>query len=125
MFNRRFVPKSITSVIAASALVLAAVPAFAHSHPVSMTPAKDAVTGAPTEVSILFSEDLEPKFSTLALEDSAGAIVSKEKAVLDPANAKHLSLALPKLAPGVYTVDWVSSSVDGHTLKGKYSFTVK
>jgi methionine-rich copper-binding protein CopC len=125
MFNRRFVPRSIAGSIAAFALVLAAVPAFAHSHPVSMTPAKDAVTGAPTEISIVFSEDLEPKFSTLAVEDSTGVIVSKQKAVLDPANAKHLTLALPKLAAGVYTVDWVSSSADGHTLKGKYSFTVK
>jgi methionine-rich copper-binding protein CopC len=121
MYNRSFVRTSV----AAFALALAAVPAFAHSHPVTMTPAKDAVTGAPTEVSIIFSEDLEPKFSTLALEDSAGKVVSTKKAVLDPANAKHLSLALPKLSPGVYTVDWVSSSTDGHTLKGKYSFTVK
>jgi methionine-rich copper-binding protein CopC len=121
MFNR----SSLRLTSAAFALVLAAAPAFAHSHPVTMTPAKDAVTNAPTEISIVFSEDLEPRFSSLKLEDSTGTIVSKQASVLDPANAKHLTLALPKLAPGVYTVDWVSSAVDGHRLQGKYSFTVK
>ena len=121
MFHR----SALRVTSAALALVLAAAPAFAHSHPVTMTPAKDSITGAPAEVSIVFSEALEPKFSSLKLEDSTGAIVSKQASVLDPANARHLTLALPRLSPGVYTVDWVSSSVDGHRLSGKYSFTVK
>ena len=121
MFNLRHLRTSV----AVCALVLAAAPAFAHSHPVTMTPAKDSTVSAPTEVSIIFSEDLEPKFSSLKLVDSADKTVSKVPSVLDPANAKHMTLALPHLAPGVYTVDWISSSADGHRLQGKYSFTIK
>jgi methionine-rich copper-binding protein CopC len=121
MFERKY----LRLATAAVAVMLSALPAFAHAHPVTMTPAKDAVIGAPTEVSIVFSEDLEGKFSTLALEDSSGKIVSTAKAVLDPANARHLTLALPKLPQGAYTVDWTSVATDGHRLSGKYTFTVK
>jgi hypothetical protein len=89
-----------------------------------MTPAKDSTVTAPKEVSIIFSEELDGKFSTLALQDSMGMVMSKTKAVLDPKDAKHLTLALPALAPGVYTVNWVSVASDGHKEQGKYSFTV-
>jgi len=105
---------------------LMAVPAaFAHSHPVTMTPAKDSTVSAPKEVSVNFSEDLEPKFSMLELQDSMGMVISKTPSVLDSKDAKHLTLALPTLAPGVYTVHWVSVATDGHRLEGKYNFTVK
>jgi methionine-rich copper-binding protein CopC len=121
MFNR----SRLRSSVAVCALILAAAPAFAHSHPVTMTPAPDSVVSAPTEVSIVFSEDLEPKFSSLKLKDSAGNVVSKAPSVLDPANAKHMTLALPPLPPGVYTLEWMSSSVDGHKLSRSYTFTIK
>jgi len=111
--------------VAAAVLMLASVPAFAHAHPVTMSPAPDSTVTAPTEVSIIFSEDLEPKFSSLKLVDSAGNVVSKQPSVLDPKNAKHMTLALPKLAPGVYTLRWMSSALDGHKMSRSYNFTVK
>jgi len=111
--------------VAVCALVLAASPAFAHSHPVKMAPDKDATVGAPKEISIEFSEALDPKLSTLELDDDKGVAVSKATAVLDPSDAKHLTLALPALAPGVYSVKWVSVATDAHRLNGTYSFTVK
>jgi hypothetical protein len=105
--------------------LVAAPAALAHSHPVTMTPAKDSTISAPTEVSVNFSEDLEPKFSSLELQDSMGMVIGKTPSVLDPKDAKHLTLALPTLAPGVYTVHWISVAADGHRLEGKYNFTVK
>jgi methionine-rich copper-binding protein CopC len=36
-----------------------------------------------------------------------------------------MSVALPKLPPGVYTVNWVAVSVDTHRSQGEYKFTVK
>jgi len=105
--------------------LVAAPAALAHSHPVTMTPAKDSTISAPTEVSVIFSEDLEPKFSSLELQDSMGMVIGKTPSVLDPKDAKHLTLALPTLAPGVYTVHWISVAADGHRLEGKYNFTVK
>jgi methionine-rich copper-binding protein CopC len=76
-------------------------------------------------VSVNFSEDLEGKLSSLELQDSMGMVLSKTPSVLDPKDAKHLRLALPTLAPGVYTVHWISVATDGHRLEGKYNFTVK
>ncbi len=110
---------------AAFAFILAATPAFAHSHPVTMLPAKDSTVSAPTELSVVFSEDLDAKGSSLKLENSSGEIVSKDASMLDPAHAKHMTLKLPKLAPGVYTVAWITLSTDGHRLMGRYGFTVK
>ena len=121
MFTRRH----LHPATAVAALVMAAAPAFAHSHPVSMTPAKDSTVGAPKEISVMFSEDLEPKFSSLKLQDASGKVVSTDQSVLDAKNAKHLTLQLPSLPAGVYTVLWISSSSDGHREQGKYSFTIK
>jgi len=120
MLQRTFLRISL----AAGIMLIAAPMAFAHAHPVTMTPAKDSTVTAPTEISIFFSEALEPKFSTLQLQDSTGMVVSKATTVLDPKDAKHLTLALPTLTPGVYTVNWVSVATDGHRMPGKYSFTV-
>ncbi len=111
--------------LAACAMLVAVPMAFAHAHPVTMTPAKDSTVTEPKEISVIFSEALEPKFSTLALQDSMGMVVSKAHSVADPKDAKRLTLALPTLAPGVYTVIWVSVADDGHKEQGKYSFTVK
>jgi methionine-rich copper-binding protein CopC len=90
-----------------------------------MSPAKDAAVSAPTVVSVMFSEALEPKFSTMELQDDKGTVVSKVPSAVDPADAKHMTLALPTLAPGVYSVHWVTVALDGHKLAGTYSFTVK
>lgn len=113
------------TLLAFAALILSAVPALAHAVPKAMTPAPDSTVSAPTEISMTFSEDLEPKFSVIKLLDSTGAIVSKEASVLDKADAKHMTLALPKLPPGVYTVQWTSSATDGHRLSRTYTFTIK
>ena len=113
------------ALIAFAAVVLATVPAFAHAVPKAMTPAPDSTVSAPPEVSMTFSEELEPKFSVIKLLDSKGAVVSKAAAVLDPSNAKHITLALPKLPAGVYTVRWTSSAADGHRLSRTYTFTIK
>jgi copper resistance protein C len=106
-------------------LALYAVPAFAHSRPKTMTPAADSVVSAPAELSVFFTEPLEPKFSSLQLTDKKGAVLSKASSVVDPSNPTHVTLALPKLAAGVYYVHWISVATDGHRLDGNYSFTVK
>jgi methionine-rich copper-binding protein CopC len=51
--------------------------------------------------------------------------VAQGKASVDPANARHLSVMLQPLAPGVYTVSWVAIAVDSHRTQGHYQFTVK
>jgi hypothetical protein len=104
---------------------IAATPAaFAHTHPTKMMPAANATVSAPANVMIHFSEALEPKFSMITLTDAAGHVVSKEPSVVSP-DATMMTLPLPKLAPGVYTVKWIGVAVDTHRSQGDYRFTVK
>ncbi len=122
--TRRTFAKS-TLILAASALT--ATRAFAHAVPKTMEPAPDSTVSAPTQISIVFSEEIKPApSSSIKLADSTGAIVSKEDAVLDPKNAKHLTLALPKGLPaGAYTVQWTSWATDDHKLSRSYTFNIK
>jgi methionine-rich copper-binding protein CopC len=106
-------------------LGLAPVLAHAHAKPKVMVPEANSTVSAPPQVSIVFSEALEPKFSSLKLTDANSAVVSKAASVVDPADPKHMTLELPKLSPGVYYVHWVTAATDGHRMDGEYSFTVK
>lgn len=109
----------------AAGLMTAAAMAFAHSHPKTMDPAPNATVAAPRRVSIEFSEALEPKFSSLKLTDAKGANAATAASQVDPADAKHMTLDLPHLETGAYTVHWVTVATDGHRLEGEYKFTVK
>ena len=106
-------------------LLLTAVPALAHAHPKVMEPAANSTVSAPAELSIVFSEALEPKFSKLELLDGSGSVLSAKPSTVDPKDPKHMTLPLPKLNAGVYHVHWVSAATDGHRMDGQYTFTVK
>jgi methionine-rich copper-binding protein CopC len=108
----------------AAALLLATPAAFAHTHPEMMMPAADATVSAPASIMIHFSGALEPKFSSITVTDATGHVVNKEPAAVG-ADAKVMTLPLPALMPGIYTVDWVGVSVDTHRSTGEYKFTVK
>jgi len=105
-------------------MIFAVPAAFAHTHPTEMMPAADATVSAPTNVIIHFSEALEPKFSMITLTDASGRVVNKEPSRVSP-DAKMMTLPLPTLAPGIYTVNWVGVAVDTHRSTGDYKFTVK
>ena len=92
-------------------ILLLAVLAFAHAVPGTMVPAANATVSAPASVTVHFSEELEPKFSKLSLSDAAGKVVSKAPSAVGT-DAKVMTLPLPALDPGVYTVNWTSVALD-------------
>lgn len=98
--------------------------AFAHTSPVTMTPTADSTVSSPQNVTIKFSGALEPKFSKITVTDAKGQVVNKESSTVG-ADTKVMTVALPPLAPGVYTVHWVGVSTDTHRSQGAYKFTVK
>jgi copper resistance protein C len=108
-----------------AALLLAVPAVFAHTSPVTMTPAADSTVTAPESVTIHFSGALEPKFSLITVTNASGHVVNKEASVVGGADGKVMTVALPKLPPGVYTVHWVGVSTDTHRSQGDYKFTVK
>lgn len=109
-----------------AALGAAALPqaAWAHAHPVSSEPAVKASVEAPKQVRVTFDAALEGAFSRLSVADAKGKTVTTDKASLDAAR-KTLSVPLPTLAAGEYTVNWVAVASDGHRTQGNYTFTVK
>ncbi|MCU1324286.1 MAG: copC domain protein [Acidobacteriaceae bacterium] len=98
--------------------------ALAHTHPASMMPAANETVSAPDSVMIHFTGAVEPKFSTITVSDATGHVVNKEASAV-ASDGKMVSVALPKLSAGVYTVNWVAVSVDSHRSQGDYKFTVK
>ncbi len=117
-------------IILSAAAALAALvwwgAAFAHALLAKSEPARRAVlTRPPAQVRLWFNERLEPAFCALSVLDGDGKPATAEPARVSLQNPKLLELALPVLAPGVYTVQYKVLSVDGHTVKASYTFTVK
>ena len=79
---------------------------------------------APVEVSLFFTEPLEPDFSSAELYDASGTLVQTEPSRIGETN--QLLLTLPTDLPnGTYTVQWRNvSSVDGHPQQGFVPFTI-
>jgi copper resistance protein C len=112
-------------LVAALTLTVAQL-AHAHAYPTHQAPsAGSTVTTSQKDVAIDFDDGLEPAFSAITVTDAQGKPVTSGKAVVDPANKKHMSVALNPLTPGDYTVAWVAVAEDGHRTQGHYTFTVK
>ncbi|WP_322084690.1 copper homeostasis periplasmic binding protein CopC [Burkholderia sp. BCC1972] len=113
---------------AAAGAILAAAPvaASAHGKLESAAPATGGtVDVAPDTVRLTFNEDLEPAFSSVKVSDANGNAVTQDKAKVDASNPRVMTVALPKLAPGPYTVQWAAMTADAHRTKGTYTFRVK
>ncbi|MFM0327851.1 copper resistance CopC family protein [Caballeronia glebae] len=117
--------KFIAPVIAICAIALAPAIAFAHGKLESAEPpVNGTVSTAPGILRLTFNEDLEPAFSTIKVADANGATIGDEKARVDPVNKRVLTLAVPKLAAGTYSVQWAVMTGDSHKAKGTYKFSV-
>ena len=100
--------------------------AFGHGDLATSNPAAGTtVKTAPTEVSITFTEEVEPRFSGIEVQDAQGQRVDQGETHAAPDNAKVLSVGLKPLAPGTYKVIWHNTSVDSHKEKGSFEFTVQ
>ena len=99
--------------------------AFAHVFPQKQEPGAGASVAAPSLVKITFDGPLEPAFSSLTVTDAAGKQVSTAKSAVDASQPDVITVALPALQAGRYTVHWVAVASDGHRTHGDYAFDVK
>lgn len=119
-------PRHIAGWVTACVVAIAPLAAAAHGKLESATPASgSAIDAAPDALRLTFNEDLEPTFSSVKLSDATGTQVTKEKATIDAANPRVMTLVVPKLASGEYTVQWAVMTADAHKTKGTYTFKVK
>ena len=100
-------------------------PAFAHAFLERANPPVGAsLDASPPELSIVFTEGVEPTFSKIEVDGADGAAVATGKPHVAPDNNRRLIVDLPKLPPGTYTVIWHATSVDTHKTEGNFKFTV-
>src|SRR5213596_2452877 len=80
---------------------------------------------APAAVVIKFSEPLNISLSRIEVLDATGGDVGSGPTGPVPGDADAMRRPLGLLPTGQYTVRWTSvSALDGHTLRGSYSFAV-
>jgi len=109
----------------ALAMLVPVRPASSHAFLERATPSAGSdVAASPFEVSLTFTEGVEPLFSTVEMRDASGATVPTGKPHVAPGSNRRLVIELPKLSPGTYTVIWHATSVDTHKTEGSYRFTV-
>lgn len=118
------VRKVVTGILVNIALLLNASSALAHAFIEHTDPrVGSAVAVAPASVTIWFTQDLEPAFSTIAVTDLGGARVDLGDTHVST-NPSRLQVGLRRLPPGKYTVRWRVVSVDTHSSQGRFMFVV-
>jgi copper resistance protein C len=79
------------------------------------------VATAPRQVTLWFTQKLEPAFSTISVTNSAGERVDTGKARV---SGEQMSISLRSGGAGTYRVTWRVLSVDTHTTDGSFTFQV-
>jgi len=109
-------------VTALLVLALGAPAAYAHAHLDHAVPAAGSTVDTPPhEVTLTFTQNLEPAFSTVSVTDAKGADVGQGKAAI---SGNVMRLDLKPLGTGSFTVHWHAVSVDTHITEGTFLFQV-
>jgi methionine-rich copper-binding protein CopC len=107
------------------AIVLSSpIAAWAHSFPEKETPsAGQNVASPPPEVVIKFDAPIEKLFAKLEVTGADGQnLAAGAPQVSD--DGIQMSVKVPALKPGDYTVKWAVVGIDTHHTEGSYTFTV-
>ncbi len=144
MSNHRKIPKNnyhliVVLSIIVYILICGALPvglsiphyAYAHSLPVTETPAANSIvakgTPLPSKLTIDFSERPSPAVSSIQVLNSKNEPVNNGdfKIIGDGGREAMTTLDTKKLTDGVYTVSWETQSLDdGHIAKGSFVFGI-
>jgi copper resistance protein C len=115
----------LAAAICAAAITLEPHGALAHAFLNHASPAVgSSVPTAPTAVTMWFTEQLEPTFTTATVTDKSGNNVDSGPATVDTQNPTVLRVPLKPLPAGTYTVTWHALSVDTHRTQGHFTFNV-
>ena len=110
---------SITRFIVGGALLAIASAVHAHAHLNGSAPAENSSGKSPERVELSFSEPA--RLTALTLQRDG-----EEARKLTPptATAARLTIPVPGLVPGRYTLSWRVVGEDGHVTTGALHFTV-
>src|SRR5215470_20367653 len=102
------------SVILIFLLAIVGFPTAAGAHAMldhASPPVGGTVGSSPGQVTLYFTQQLEPKFSGAEVRNASGARVDKGKSI----SGNVMRIGVGALPAGAYTVTWHVLSVDTHT----------
>ena len=109
---------------AAAALLLPAA-AWAHAALLKTFPTASAeVDTRPAEVRLVFDEAVEPRFAIISVTDAAAHQQVDGAVHRSATNVDEIDVPLKHVAEGWYLVFWRVISVDGHPVRGVFTFKV-
>ena len=112
----------LTAAVAALALPAAA---WGHAALVRTVPEASVVVNRPPPVVLLtYTEAVEPRFAAISVTNAAGESQAAGPPRRSAADPKTLVVPLQRVAQGWYLVYWRVISVDGHPVRGAFTFAV-
>jgi copper transport protein len=112
---------------ALAAAVAAGAPASARAHAalLATTPAASRIAQhAVGNVTLTFSERVEPRFAVISVTDAKGRQLATGAPSRSLADPRALVRPVKRLRPGWYLVYWRVISADGHPVRGAFTFAV-
>jgi methionine-rich copper-binding protein CopC len=114
--------RSVWALGSAAALALFGSVAGAHAFLDEADPrVGSTVRTAPREVTLRFTQDLEPAFSSVTITDASGRRVDAGKPSV---SGNVMRVPLRQIGAGNYRVTWRVLSADTHTTEGAFTFGV-
>jgi methionine-rich copper-binding protein CopC len=111
----------ILTLVSGLALATFGVAASAHAHLQKASPADGSVvTTSPSRIVLNFSEAARLTAASIQKGDEPRQNLKP----LPAAAARQISVPLPQLPPGSYSVTWRVVSEDGHVMSGTLRFTL-
>lgn len=111
----------------------AALPAAVQAHPrlLSSAPAANATVAKPTQLSLIFSEDLVAPLTGIELTMTSMPGMAHHdpmpiRGFATKATGRVLHVSLPRALPaGTYELKWHAVAADQHRVEDRYAFTVR
>jgi methionine-rich copper-binding protein CopC len=103
-------------------------PVIAHAHALldhADPRVGSMVATAPRTLTLWFTEQVEPSFSSIEVRDSRGVRFDRGRASVDSADRTVLRIGLKPSPAGRYSVRWRALSSDTHTTQGDFEFEVR
>jgi copper transport protein len=117
--------RSLVLALAAAAALGLPTAAFAHAALLRTVPeASGTVNVPPRQLELTYSEPVEPRFAVVSVTDVAGRQKTAGAPRRSPANPDTLLVPLKRVPEGWYLVYWRAISVDGHPVRGAFTFAV-
>ena len=115
----------VPATIAIGLALLAPAGVEGHAELMSSVPQAGAILDEPpTEVELIFDDELDPDRSELRVTDAASTRVGSGGVDLEVADRNVLRAPLDADAAGRYEVAWTAVAADAHAESGTFAFTV-